>query len=193
MASPVLLVTICLLGSQVVYASDYYRDGFMDKLTNNPHPAPTRRQPPFSDSYESQSEEIPVRPGEVNEAPSPLAPLKNLVRLFGLQPNQISAVAVNALVFVAQMAAKNETLPDSIEAMIREQGSAEETSCIRLLVCKITPFVNKMQKAVFGKEDQNGEPIRGAAIMYRHLPSADEINDRHDICEKRHRDCSLNE
>lgn len=77
--------------------------------------------------------------------------------------------------------------------MIREQGSEEETSCIRLLVCKITPFVNKMQKAVFGNEDQGSESIRGAAIMYRHLPSADEINERHDICEKRHTGCNLNE
>lgn len=90
-------------------------------------------------------------------------------------------------------AAKNETLPNSIEDMIKEHGSEEETSCIRLLVCKITPFVNKMQKAVFGNEDHGTESKRGAAIMYRHLPSADEIDERHAICERRHRDCNLNE
>lgn len=77
--------------------------------------------------------------------------------------------------------------------MIKKQGSEEETSCIRLLVCKITPFINKMQKAVFGKEEFGSEGLRGSAIMYRHLPSADEINERHAICEKSHRDCNLNE
>lgn len=34
MASPVLLIIIWLLGSQVVFASDHYREGFMDKLSN---------------------------------------------------------------------------------------------------------------------------------------------------------------
>lgn len=34
---------------------------------------------------------------------APLSPWRHLVRLLGLQPNQISAVAVNALIFVAQM------------------------------------------------------------------------------------------
>lgn len=72
------------------------------QTANNPH-LPSRRQPPFNENYDSQSEEFSDRPSEVNEVPSPLTPLKHLVRLFGLQPNQISAVAVNALVFVAQM------------------------------------------------------------------------------------------
>lgn len=40
---------------------------------------------------------------DVNESQGPLTPIRHLVRLFGLQPNQISAVAVNALVFVAQL------------------------------------------------------------------------------------------
>lgn len=48
---------------------------------------------------------------QVNEAPNPMAPLKYLVKLLGLQPNQISAVAVNALVFVAQMVSKDDLLP----------------------------------------------------------------------------------
>lgn len=78
--------------------------------------------------------------------------------------------------------------------MIKEQGSEEETSCIRLLVCKITPFVNKMQKTVFGKDElDKDENIRGAAIMYRHLPTEREIRERSDICEQRHRSCNLNE
>ncbi|KAJ0176149.1 hypothetical protein K1T71_008323 [Dendrolimus kikuchii] len=169
---------------------------------------------------------------EVHDAVSSMTPLRHLVKLFGLQPNQISAVAVNALVFVAQMistflsgakrpskrsrtddptewilnknsrrlqelisAARNESLSDAIEEMIREKGSEEETSCIRLLVCKITPFVIKMQDVVFGKpnETKTHKVTRGAEIMYRHLPTADEIKERNDICEQKHKDCDINE
>ncbi|XP_075977134.1 uncharacterized protein LOC142977244 [Anticarsia gemmatalis] len=172
---------------------------------------------------------------DVNEAQSPLTPIRHLVRLFGLQPNQISAVAVNALVFVAQMistfltgpkrpsnpfrsedptmwilnknsrklqdlltAAKNASLPETIDDIIQGQGTDEETSCIRLLVCKVTPFIYRMQKTVFGNEDEkmNGgfsKEVRGSAAMYRHLPTAEEINARNDICEQQHKDCNLNE
>jgi hypothetical protein len=81
--------------------------------------------------------------------------------------------------------------------MIRNQGDEEDTSCIRLLACKVTPFVHKMQKAVFGEDNgkENNEDLkfRGATAMYRHLPSADEINKRSDICEQKYRDCNLNE
>ncbi|KAI5646363.1 hypothetical protein NE865_01825 [Phthorimaea operculella] len=182
-----------------------------------------------------------------------MTPLKHVVRLFGLRPNQISAVAVNALVFVAQMivssvaqivssvaqmvsfvaqmistflagpkrpsrpyrtddptawilnknsrylqdllaAAKNESLPEALEEIIKQQATEEETSCIRLLVCKITPFVAKMQKAVFGEKSENFDKgLKGSALLYRHLPSAEEIDERNDHCERKHRDCDLND
>ncbi|KAL4711167.1 hypothetical protein ACJJTC_009538 [Scirpophaga incertulas] len=168
----------------------------------------------------------------VNDAPNPMSPLKYLVRLFGLQPSQISAVAVNALVFVAQMIttflvgnkrrknhhrsedpadwilnkrsqklqqflsrAKNASLSEDIEDIVRDQGDEEETDCIRLLVCKITPFVRKMQDSVFNAVDLDPVPggYRGAEVMYKHLPSAEEITTQSDVCERKHRDCDLNE
>lgn len=90
--------------------------------------------------------------------------------------------------------AKNETLLDTIQDLIKEQGSEEETSCIRLLVCKITPFVNKMQKTVFGGEDEVNKAFRkDRGAMYRHLPTKEEINIRSDACEQKHRTCDLNE
>lgn len=90
--------------------------------------------------------------------------------------------------------AKNESLPNTIDDLITQQGSEEETSCIRLLVCKIIPFVTRMQKTVFGKETlDSNEDVRGSASFYRHLPSSDEINDRSEVCERKHNDCNLNE
>lgn len=90
--------------------------------------------------------------------------------------------------------AKNESLSDLIEQMI-QQESTEETSCIRLLVCKITPFINKMQNTVFSEDDPNDKSREriGAAILYRHLPTSEEINSRINFCENRHKNCNLNE
>lgn len=75
-------------------------------------PATSNRRWPLNDLHNedssSYSESESYSPNEgpdydVNETQSPLTPLRQIVRLFGLQPSQISAVAVNALVFVAQM------------------------------------------------------------------------------------------
>lgn len=87
-------------------------------------------------------------------------------------------------------AAKNETLPDSLEDLVKEPQ--EDVSCIKLLFCKITPFVSKMQQSVFGKEVPTGV-LRGSAVFYRHLPSQDEIENKSDICEKRYKECDLKE
>lgn len=71
---------------------------------NAPNPV---RHRPVNDAYTdytSNEEAFDKRPNnDVNEGYIPMSPLRRLVKLFGLQPNQISAVAVNALVFVAQM------------------------------------------------------------------------------------------
>ncbi|XP_023941352.1 uncharacterized protein LOC112048170 [Bicyclus anynana] len=198
-------------------------------------PLPVKRQP--SDSYLDKSNEYVDESEEnrpnlnMNEVPSSMSPLRHLVRLLGLQPRQISAVAVNALIFVAQMitsflvgpgtpnrpqrsedlttwilnknsrrlqdliaTAKNESLPEHIEELIREKESDEETSCIRLLICKITPFVNKMQKAVFNEENEGiHEKRSGGSIMYRHLPTSDEVNARSKVCERKYTECKLYE
>ncbi|XP_026752453.1 uncharacterized protein LOC113512739 [Galleria mellonella] len=247
-------------------SENYRSDGFLDKLSNGMkiandllgpeslalkvadfvvkafqtgnRPPPAYRRPTLNnineDSYEDVQENKPNY--YVNEAPNPVNPLRYLVKLMGLQTNQISAVAVNALVFVAQMistfftgpkrshgqyrsedptnwilnknsgrlqelinTAKNESILYDIDELIKQQGSDEETSCIRLLVCKITPYVHKMQNAVFGENNSsnadngNLRDLRGSAVMYRHLPTADEVKATSDICERRHKDCDLNE
>ncbi|XP_026330856.1 uncharacterized protein LOC113238262 isoform X1 [Hyposmocoma kahamanoa] len=210
---------------------------FVVRAFQNANAAPSKpiRHRPVNNAYTdytSNEETFDKRPNnDVNDGYLPMTPLRHLVKLFGLQPNQISAVAVNALVFVAQMistfltgpkrpgrlrhsedstswilnknsralqdllkTAKNESLPDTLDDLITQQGSEEETSCIRLLVCKIIPFVTRMQRTVFGNEtlDSNGD-IRGSASFYRHLPSSDEINDRSEVCERKHKDCNLND
>ncbi|KPI92586.1 hypothetical protein RR46_13807 [Papilio xuthus] len=260
MASGSLFLFIILF--PLTFADENYRrEGFLDKLStgmkfahdflgsesvalkvadfvvrafNTVNIPSTRRKQPQNmasneASFNSEENSQEDRP---SQASNPMLPWRHVIRLLGLQPNQISAVAVNALVFVAQMistfltgtrrpgrpnrsedpkmwilnknsnrlqyliaTAKNESLPDLIEQMIQQQESTKETSCIRLLVCKITPFINKMQNTVFGADDPNDKlkERAGAAFLYRHLPTSEEINSRSDLCEKRHKNCNLNE
>lgn len=69
--------------------------------------ASTNKKQQQSQSYQGDSKENyeeGIKPSyNINEVPYSESPLRHLVRLLGLQPNQISAVAVNALIFVAQM------------------------------------------------------------------------------------------
>ncbi|CAK1543075.1 unnamed protein product [Leptosia nina] len=192
------------------------------------NPSTQRKQPNFSETQDTAFSE-PTNENYQNYGVNEInfmSPWKHLIKLFGLQTNQISAVAVNALIFIAQMittflsgpkrparqrsddlsswilqkksknlqdliaTAKNESLPDRLEQLIQEP--IEDTACIRLLVCKITPFVNKMQKTVFGN-DVPSEDSAGAEIFYRHLPTQEEINSKNDICEARYRECNLKE
>ena len=89
--------------------------------------------------------------------------------------------------------ARNDSLPEQIEEMIREQ-SEEETSCIQLLVCKISPFVSKMQETIFNQKDGKlDKELRGAAFMYQHLPTPEEIHVKSDVCERKYKDCKLYE
>lgn len=81
--------------------------------TNNPKPT---RKPPLNDAYVEDEDDESIasenRPHyEINEIP--MTPFRQLVKLFGLQPNQISAVAVNALVFVAQMVSETKRHEDA--------------------------------------------------------------------------------
>lgn len=80
-----------------------------------------------------------------------------------------------------------------IEDLILEHESEEETSCIRLFICKITPFVNKMQEAVFGEKSDDRDFTQGTSLMYRHLPTNDEFNSKSEICEQKYKDCKLYE
>ncbi|XP_026330857.1 uncharacterized protein LOC113238262 isoform X2 [Hyposmocoma kahamanoa] len=82
---------------------------FVVRAFQNANAAPSKpiRHRPVNNAYTdytSNEETFDKRPNnDVNDGYLPMTPLRHLVKLFGLQPNQISAVAVNALVFVAQM------------------------------------------------------------------------------------------
>ncbi|XP_050344027.1 uncharacterized protein LOC126769366 [Nymphalis io] len=217
------------LGSESIAlkVADFVVRAFQPKISlNNKRPIQDNSNDFGNENYSEENKSS----YNTNEVPYSMSPLRQLVRLLGLQPKQISAVAVNALIFVAQMistflavprrtnkphrsedftqwilnkksrklqdilaTARNDSLPSLIDDLILEQESEEETSCIRLLVCKITPFINKMQDAVFGEKSDEFDKAHGASVMYRYLPTNDEFHTKSEICEEKHKDCKLYE
>ncbi|CAH2090324.1 unnamed protein product [Euphydryas editha] len=213
------------LGSESVAlkVADFVVRAFQPTSSVNKGPKPESSNEFSSDNYSEENNNY-----NIHEVPNSMSPLRHLVRLLGLQPKHISAVAVNALIFVAQMittflagprrqnkshrsedftqwilnknsrklqdllaTAKNDSLPNMIEDLILEHESEEETSCIRLFICKITPFVNKMQEAVFGDNNDGPDFTQRTSFMYRHLPTNDEFNSKSEICEQKYKDCKL--
>lgn len=82
--------------------------------------------------------------------------------------------------------AKNNSLPNKIVNYIKERSLDEDTDCIQLLICKISPFVWGMQKAVGENNNRKGN-----GILFEHLPTADDVANNGDICEKKHPYCII--
>jgi hypothetical protein len=79
---------------------------------------------------------------------------------------------------------------------IQERYTDDETGCVQLLVCKSSPFVSGMQRAVrallSNEEEAKGwgslTPIQR---MYSDLPSVDEVSEEGDQCEERFPSCHI--
>lgn len=89
-------------------------------------------------------------------------------------------------------AAKDPNLADNLIENLKERTSDEQTGCVQLLICKASPFLRGMQKALEKKEDAVPErKISGASKMYQHLPSMEEVADNGDSCEEKFPTCYL--
>jgi hypothetical protein len=79
---------------------------------------------------------------------------------------------------------------------IQERYTDDETGCVQLLVCKSSPFVRGMQRAVRAllnnEEDAKGwGSLTPLQRMYSDLPSVDEVTDNGDQCEDRFPVCRI--
>jgi hypothetical protein len=73
---------------------------------------------------------------------------------------------------------------------VQDRYTDAETGCVQLLVCKSTPFVRGMQRAVRAllNNDQEAKGWGGLTPlqrMYGDLPSAEEVAEEGDQCEDR--------
>ncbi|PSN49101.1 hypothetical protein C0J52_13635 [Blattella germanica] len=99
-------------------------------------------------------------------------------RLLGLDATKLGAIALNAVIFIAQL----------------ERFSDEESGCIQLLVCKSSPFVWGMQRSVralLSKEQDRARRLTPIQRMYNHLPSVKEVTEVGDHCEHRFPACTV--
>ncbi|XP_043789881.1 uncharacterized protein LOC122713466 isoform X2 [Apis laboriosa] len=149
-------------------------------------------------------------------------------RLFGLDSQKVTAIAVNSVIFLAQMMqisslfnlkpkensgrsledesdasswdparliteSKNERIQNLLE-QARDENLADrlidrldgdDSSCIRLLVCKISPVIKAAQYSLKNKSQDKWHR------MTSWLPNKDEFEENGDECENTHTDCSL--
>ncbi|XP_021928943.1 uncharacterized protein LOC110834270 isoform X2 [Zootermopsis nevadensis] len=161
-------------------------------------------------------------------------------RLLGLDSTKLGAIALNAIIFIAQLIsnsliqkssqtasgrssyneelegspvswildnptvqlrdllnrAQDQELADEVIRIIQERYTDEETGCIQVLVCKSSPFVRGMQKAVRAllnnEEDTKGwSRLTPIQRMYSDLPTMQEVIENGDQCEDRFPVCQI--
>lgn len=81
---------------------------------------------------------------------------------------------------------KDRELPEHIINHIKEQSLDEESDCVQLLVCKITPFLWGMQESLDQKEIG-----KGVNSFYANLPSLEEVTLYGDACDGKHPFCFI--
>jgi hypothetical protein len=115
---------------------------------------------------------------------------------------QLSAVHTTKLLSFASKlrdllsTAQDHLLTDRVITTIQERYTDDETGCVQLLVCKSSPFVWGMQKAVRAllnnEEDTQGwSRLTPIQRMYSDMPSVQEVSENGDQCEDRFPACRI--
>lgn len=97
---------------------------------------------------------------------------------------------------------RDKNLNIQLVKMIEDHESEiGEGDCIKLLMCKITPFLWSMQKSindrVMGKveetNEQNATETLSAQTLFHYLPDWKEFKDHGDACEEKYVACNIYE
>ena len=81
---------------------------------------------------------------------------------------------------------KNDDLSANIISYIKEHSLDEETDCIQLLICKLSPFVKSMQEALSSKQ-----VVKGKKALFEHLPTKEDVEKASEKCERHHPYCNI--
>ncbi|KAG5862411.1 hypothetical protein JTB14_001212 [Gonioctena quinquepunctata] len=84
---------------------------------------------------------------------------------------------------------KDQKLPDRVIEYVTEKSMDEESGCMQLLICKTTPFIEGMQRAI--SSTANGGYMKKQDIPFRYFPTVDEVADNGDRCEKKYNYCRI--
>lgn len=82
----------------------------------------------------------------------------------------------------------SKNLSDHVIEYVKEHSSDEETDCVQLLICKLSPFIKGMQESL--KESGDEEEYSGN-ILFKYMPSLADIIEVGDECEEKHPYCRL--
>lgn len=77
-------------------------------------------------------------------------------------------------------------LPDHVIQYIRERNLDEETGCIQQLICKSSPFIWGMQRALSFKPE---EQSIGREALFAYFPNMEEVEEYADKCEGKYPYC----
>lgn len=80
----------------------------------------------------------------------------------------------------------NHELPNHVIQYIRERNLDEETGCLQQLMCKSSPFIWGMQRALTFKPE---EQSRGKEALFAYFPTMGEVEDHADKCEEKYPYC----
>ncbi|KAI4462816.1 hypothetical protein MML48_4g00006126 [Holotrichia oblita] len=83
---------------------------------------------------------------------------------------------------------QDKNLSEHIIEYIKEHSLDEETDCIQLLICKLSPFIDSMQKSLQPKGENEDS---GKNVLFKHMPSIENITTIGDKCEENHPYCRL--
>lgn len=80
----------------------------------------------------------------------------------------------------------DKNLPEYVIQHVKERSLDEETGCVQLLICKTSPFVWGMQKAL---KYRGEEGAKGRSAFFSSFPSLEEIANYADECDKKYPYC----
>lgn len=83
---------------------------------------------------------------------------------------------------------QNKNLSEYVIEFIKEHSLDEETDCLQLLICKLSPFVTTMQESLRKKADVKEN---GNGLLFKYLPSLEDVREVGDKCEVKHPYCKL--
>lgn len=77
-------------------------------------------------------------------------------------------------------------LPNHVIQYIRERNLDEETGCLQQLICKSSPFIWGMQRALNFKPN---EQSKGREALFAYFPKIEEVEEYADECEGKYPYC----
>lgn len=82
----------------------------------------------------------------------------------------------------------SRNLPQFVIEYVKQKSLDEESGCVQLLICKISPFIWGMQEAFDLTKNSLG---LGKTALFRYLPARAEVLKQSEICDGEHLYCYL--